>query len=255
MALVETESLILKSYALAEADKIIVCLTQSQGLVRGVAKGAKRLKSRFGGGLEPFTIVDLTYFQKEERELVSISQIELKKSFFEAASNPNFLQKFSYLIDILIDFVPPHEPNERLYRMAKICLETAAENPRNLDDIVFYFEIWLLRLAGFLPSWSRCNNCEREFTANETANLQSNFHLLCQNCQKSGGLRVSAEHRKIFQLALTISPAGFIELAGNKDELTKELSNILKKIIAYTLGRESVGERVLIGGKPLISQR
>src|SRR5436190_376926 len=99
MALVETESLILKSYSLAEADKIIVCLTQSQGVVRGVAKGAKRLKSRFGGGLEPFTIVDLTFYQKEERELVSISGIDVKRSFFEEASDPNFLQKFSYLID------------------------------------------------------------------------------------------------------------------------------------------------------------
>src|SRR5687768_8102328 len=122
MALIETEGLVLKSYSLAEADKIVVFLTEHQGLVRGVAKGAKRLKSRFGGGLEPFSIVDLTYFQKEERELVSIRQIELKKSFFESASNPLFLQKFAYLGDILAEFAPPHEPNERLYRMARICL-------------------------------------------------------------------------------------------------------------------------------------
>lgn len=108
MGLVETEGLILKTYSLAEADKIIVLLTQSEGLVRGVAKGAKRLKSRFGGGLEPFSIIALTYFQKEERELVSISQIELVKSYFESASNPLFLQKFSYLADLLTEFAPPH---------------------------------------------------------------------------------------------------------------------------------------------------
>ncbi len=90
MGLVETEGLILKSYNLGDADKIIVLLTQSEGLVRGVAKGAKRLKSRFGGTLEPFSIIDLTYFQKEERELVSIRQIELVTSYFEKASNPNF---------------------------------------------------------------------------------------------------------------------------------------------------------------------
>ena len=85
MAVIETEGLILKSYSLAEADKIIVLLTQHQGLVRGVAKGAKRLKSKFGGALEPFSIVQVEYFQKEERELVSIRQIELLKSFFESA--------------------------------------------------------------------------------------------------------------------------------------------------------------------------
>ncbi len=88
MGLVETEGLIFKSYSLAEADKIIVFLTQNEGLIRGVAKGAKRLKSRFGGSLEPFTVVNISYFQKEERELVSIRQIELVKSYFENASEP-----------------------------------------------------------------------------------------------------------------------------------------------------------------------
>ncbi len=67
MSLIETEGLILKSYSLAEADKIVIFLTQSQGLVRGVAKGAKRLKSKYGGSLEPFSITQITYFQKEER--------------------------------------------------------------------------------------------------------------------------------------------------------------------------------------------
>ncbi|MGI8467132.1 MAG: DNA repair protein RecO [Pyrinomonadaceae bacterium] len=247
MALVETESLILKSYSLAEADKIIVCLTRAQGLVRGVAKGAKRLKSRFGGSLEPFTIVDLTFYQKEERELVSIRQIEMKKSFFEQASNPNFLQKFSYLTDILIDFAPPHEPNERLYRMAKACLEAAAENPQSLDSIVLYFEIWLLRLAGYLPFWGKCDNCQRELTATETANLQINFHLLCQNCRKSrSGIIVAPEERQIFMLSQTVSPAKFIEITSGKIERVRAVSGALKKIIAHILGKETVGERVLV---------
>ena len=250
MALVETESLILKSYALAEADKIIVCLTEAQGIVRGVAKGAKRLKSRFGGGLEPFTIVDLIFYQKEERELVSIREINLKKSFFEKASSPVFLQKFSYLTDILIDFAPPQEPNDKLYRMVKVCLEAAAEHPENLDSVVFYFEIWLLRLAGYLPSWGKCDYCQRELTVKENAYLQTNFHLLCQNCRRSGGIKVSAEHRQIFQLAQTISPTKFIETAESKTEYIKELSSVLKKIIAHILGKETVGERVLTAAQP-----
>lgn len=107
MAIIETDGLILKTYSLAEADKIGLILTPEHGLVRGVAKGAKRLKSRFGGGLEPFSIVSLSYFQKEERELVSIKSIELKKSFFDKASDPLFLQKFGYLAELLVEFAPP----------------------------------------------------------------------------------------------------------------------------------------------------
>ena len=247
MSLIETEGVILKSYSLAEADKIIVILTQTQGLIRGVAKGAKRLKSRFGGSLEPFTIVDLTYFQKEERELVSIRQIELKKSFFDIAGDPNFLQRFSYLTDILNAFAPPHEPNERLYRMTKICLETAAEHPQSLDSIALYFEIWLLRLAGFLPIWDKCDNCQRKLSANESAGLLMNFQLICQNCRKTrSGTIISSEEREIFMFSQTVPPSKFIERAETSKDRVREVSNVLKKIIAHILGRETVGERVLI---------
>ena len=79
MSVVESESIVLKSYNLAEADRIVVFLTHEHGIVRGVAKGAKRLKSRFGGGLEPFSIVRLAYFQKEALELVAIHSLELIK--------------------------------------------------------------------------------------------------------------------------------------------------------------------------------
>jgi DNA repair protein RecO (recombination protein O) len=93
MGLQETEALVLKNYNLSEADKIVVFLTKESGLIRGVAKGVKRLKSRFGSSLEPFSFINLAYFQKDDRELVSIREVELVKSSFESASNPDFLTK------------------------------------------------------------------------------------------------------------------------------------------------------------------
>src|SRR5688572_26243931 len=140
MSLFETEGIILKTYGLSEADKIVLILTEKQGIVRAVAKGAKRLKSRFGGSLEPFTIVQISFFQKEDRELVSLRQLELVKSYFELISEPQRLEKFSYLVDLTVDFAPPHDPNENLYRMVKACLENAANSPEFLDIIILYFE-------------------------------------------------------------------------------------------------------------------
>ena len=244
MGLVETEGLILKSYSLAEADKIVVLLTQNEGLVRGVAKGAKRLKSRFGGGLEPFSIVQISYFQKEERELVSISQIELIKSYFENASEPEFFEKFAYLVELLVEFAPPHDPNEKLYRMAKVCLETAAENPQLLDSIVVYFELWILRLGGYLPDWNHCESCKRELGSEEKTLLQINFHLQCQTCQKGRNeWRISAEEREIFKNAQRFSPKKFVEFSINKDKNVREVSGILRKIISNTLGRDITAEK------------
>jgi DNA repair protein RecO (recombination protein O) len=247
MGLVETEALILKSYSLGEADKIVIFLTQHQGLVRGVAKGAKRLKSKFGGALEPFSIVQLEYFQKEERELVSVSQIELVRSYFESASKPEFLQSFAYQSELLVEFAPPHDPNERLYRMAKICLETAAEFPEGLDSITLYFELWILRLGGYLPNWGRCDDCRRELSAGEETSLQINFHLLCKNCQKSRGhWIVSPSERQVFTLAQQLSPRKFVDYAVEKSEEVKEISKTLKKIISNILGKEISSEKILM---------
>ncbi len=45
MPLVETEGLVIKSYNLAEADRIVVLLTHDHGVVRGVAKGQSGLRA------------------------------------------------------------------------------------------------------------------------------------------------------------------------------------------------------------------
>ena len=241
MPLIETESLVLKSYNLAEADKIVLFLTLDHGVVRGVAKGAKRLKSKFGSGLEPFSIVRLTYFQKEVLELVSVQKADLLTSYFAAASDPEFLQKFSYLVDILAAFSPPHDPNETLYRMVKACLETAATEGADLNAVGLYFEIWLLRLAGYLPDWSTCDNCKRTFDDRETANVQGNFHLLCANCRKStGSITVEGVHREIFVTARWLSPTDFQAFTTGKSKYVSEISQILKRVISQAIGREVV---------------
>ncbi len=236
MSLIETEALILKNYSLAEADKIVLFLTRTHGLVRGVAKGAKRLKSRFGSGLEPFSVINLEYFQKEERELVSIRQIELKNSLFEKASQVENLKTFSYLAELLSEFAPPNEPNELLYRMTVACLETAEE--KNLAKLRLYFEIWLLKLAGYLPLWNNCDDCKRQFSPDENTFLVVSFHLCCINCQKNRSNNlVTFQQRAIIRQVLSISPSDFFDLTQNNDDIL-QMSKITKRIISHVLGKE-----------------
>src|SRR2546421_2807844 len=189
MALVEAESLILRTYNLGDAEKIVVLFTRDQGIIRGVAKGAKRLKSNFGSSLEPFSQGRVTYLQKENVELVSIEKIEVILSMFVVASRPEFLQKFSYLSTLLIACLPPHDPNETLYRMTQACIEQAIAEPDRLAGVGLYFELWLLRLTGYLPDWSRCQECRRVFDDEEESELQPGFQLLCSRCRPMRSMR------------------------------------------------------------------
>jgi DNA repair protein RecO (recombination protein O) len=236
MPLIETESLILKTYNLAEADKIVLLLTRDHGIVRGVAKGAKRLKSRFGSALEPFTVVRAAYFQKETLELVSIQRLDLVDSYFAAASDPAFLQKFSYLTEILVDSLPPQDPSETLYRMARACLEAAAQHPDRLDAVGFYFEVWLLKLTGYLPRWDRCSQCGSEFTESEATGLTVDQKLICGRCRRSSTMTtISFAERSALLDALKLSPSDFA--LRDRPVSFRDLSEILKRIIAQSLGR------------------
>ncbi len=156
MGLVDTEALILRTYNLAEADKIVVSLTKSAGLVRGVAKGCRKLRNRFGASLEPFTHIHLTFYEKENRELVSIRQTEILKSHFNLSSDPSIVTGMAYLGDLLIEFSPPHQSNDLLFRMATACFEAIALSPEDLQSILRYFEVWLLKIEGFMPDLKTC---------------------------------------------------------------------------------------------------
>ena len=80
MPLYSADALILRTYKLGEADRIVVFLTRDRGKKRGVAKGARRTKSNFVGALEPMTHVRVAYFEKERRELVNLNYSEASRS-------------------------------------------------------------------------------------------------------------------------------------------------------------------------------
>ena len=249
MPLIETESLVLKTYNLADADKIVVVLTRDHGVIRGVAKGAKRLKSKFGSGLELFSIVQLTYFQKDAVELVSIQKAELIRSYFSVASHPEFLQKFSYLSDLLVTFSPPHDPNETLFRMALSCLDAAKDYATSFASIGVYFELWILRLAGYLPDWSKCDTCGRTFSDADESRMDSNFHMICVSCGRpNDSQRLARGQRLLFDAARRLSPADFAQVVSTRQDDIKELSTTLKRIISRSVGREVTGETSLTIG-------
>jgi len=245
MAQVETEGLILKTYNFSDADKIVVFLTEEHGLVRGVAKGARRLKSAFGSSLEPFSISRISYFKKEQQELASIRDAEVRQSHFDRASDPLFLQKFAYIAELLVSFAPPEDPNPRLYNMTRICLDTASPDRKSLDRILLYFEVWLLKLVGFLPDWSVCAECGDTLSDDADVSLQISFQCICFDCQRGRtSVKLSCVERGLCAFAQQVGPRKF--MTGQFEDATvRSASEIMKRIIATVLGGDSHETRIL----------
>ena len=238
MALFETEALILRTYNLAEADKIVVCLSRSAGLIRGVAKGCRKLRNKFGAALEPFTVVNLTYYEKENQELVSFRQVDILKSRFNLSSNASILTGFSYMGDLIIDFSPPHQANDNLFRMALACFEAVSEEPEDLDAVLRYFEVWLLKLEGFLPDLRACANCHKSFAGDEAVYLGADLSLRCPQCSTGRGGAVSKRLQTHLRTTEKLSPAKFAEEArGMSKETKREMAELTFQLIGRVLER------------------
>ncbi|MFL6231303.1 MAG: DNA repair protein RecO [Pyrinomonadaceae bacterium] len=241
MGLVETEALILRNLRLGEADKIVVVLTRREGVVRGVARGALRLKSKFGASLEPFTLIHLTFFEKEARELVTFTQTEIVESYFDLTRDDKIFITLEYLAGLIIEFAPLRAPDERFYRLLRACLQALRETPAEVKRIARYCEIWTLKIAGFLPELSHCASCKQMLSGEAGGGLLDYHNVLkCKRCSDGQGLPVSDLVTRELKVALKSRPEDWTQQtrAHGADGVDAELGNLVRILITRALERE-----------------
>ena len=149
MPLYSADALILRTYKLGEADRIVVFLTSDRGKKRGVAKGARRQKSNFVGSLEPLTHARVAYFEKERRELVNLNYSEASRSALSGCTIEG-LGCASYFAELIDEWASEGHEDERLYRLGASMVEALATGVPT-EALSRYFEYWLLSLQGVYP--------------------------------------------------------------------------------------------------------
>src|SRR5918992_2751412 len=149
MPLYTAEALVLRTYKLGEADRIVVFLTRDRGKKRGVAPNARKSRKRFGAALEPLTEVRVAYFEHERRELVGLNYAEPVRSplMLTAADALGYIGYFAELLD---EWAQEADADERLYRLGAAMLEALGVGVP-VEPLARYFEYWLLRLQGVYP--------------------------------------------------------------------------------------------------------
>jgi DNA repair protein RecO (recombination protein O) len=238
MPLHDTDAFVLRTFTLKEADKICVFLTREAGKLRGVAKGARRLRSRYGASLEPFTEVRLSYFQNENKELVSLSACEITRAAFAGGLSSERLGVLHYLAELLIEFTSDHEPNETLYRLVGATVEALKNvNDDHLAALTRYFEIWLLKLSGYLADLRRCGVCGKDFAPEQAIWLNNDGSPRCYNCCGGAGEELRLPLRQTLSDILTQAPAQFLTTPRDAVSLTL-LGVLTAKLIKRVLERE-----------------
>ena len=237
MRLVTTDAIVLRSYNLAESDRIVVCLTRSSGLVRAVAKGARRMKSRVGAALEPYTVIKLSFYERENRDLVTMSGAEILKSNFNLSSNVESAEVLAYMGEMVVEFAPPHETDERLYRMLTACVEALAECDGAERTITRYFEIWLLRLAGLFPDFRACASCGVVIDKTTSVAVDVELRPYCKDCGPVSASTLTPDVIRVVRASHQLPPSKFIIQHNLTERQYVEIGDLTHRLITRAIDR------------------
>jgi DNA repair protein RecO (recombination protein O) len=192
----ETEAIILKTFPLGEADRLVSFLGRTSGRVRGVAAGARRVKNRYGSTLEVLSHVQIWYVEKENRELVRIQQCELLESFHKAQSNYELSTGLAVISEAAELLLPDHEAAEPMFRLILLAVREI-ERTGNWVLPLTYFAFWTVRLGGWLPRFDRCSLCGEGFGTGAAYHAPWEPGLLCEKCRRPGMKPLHLEARQL----------------------------------------------------------
>jgi DNA repair protein RecO (recombination protein O) len=236
-----SEALILRTYKLGEADRIVVFLTRDRGKKRGVAKGARRVRSRFIGALEPMTRAGVAYYEREQRDLVRINYVEPTRSPLSGMGG-DALGHVGYFAELIDEWAPEAHADERLYRLGSSMTDAIASGAA-VEPLVRYFEYWLLRLQGVYPSLVSCPGCAEPLVAGVVMTPRDNL-FLCRTCAPAGGTSVSVDALKFLKAAGATAPDGLGALAL-APRAARELETVHRRLLHLHLEKELKSARVL----------
>ncbi len=156
----QSEAIVLRTTNVGDQDKIAVLFCRDKGVLRGVAKGARKFGNRFGSSLEPMSVVRVFYYEKERRETVTISGCDLLESFFEMQADPKTAFLATYLAELVEEFAPARAKEDVLFRLLLAVLRCLKEGGGRAF-LAAYFEAWILQINGFLPDLGTCRKCRK----------------------------------------------------------------------------------------------
>ncbi|MGA2489545.1 MAG: DNA repair protein RecO [Anaerolineales bacterium] len=230
------EAVVLRHVDWGEADRILTLYTRERGKVRAIAKGARKIRSRKAGHLEPFTRVTLQL--AKGRDLLIITQVDTLDAYLPLGENLVKTGYASYVIELLDRFTYEDESeNQAIYHLlAETLSRIAAEADSWLA--IRYYEVRLLDLLGFRPHLFECASCGEKIQAVDQFFSPVAGGVVCPKCgaRMPGVWSVPVGALKVFR-HLQRSSYPEARRARPTPEVRNELETLIQKYLTYLLER------------------
>lgn len=226
----QTETIVLRTFDVGDQDKIGVFFSRNRGIVRGIAKGARKFGNRFGSCLEPLSHIHIYFYEKENKDLVTISHCDLLESFFEIQSDLSTAFTLRYFSELIENSLPSRSEDDILFRLL-IQILRALKQGKDLVFLTAYFELWFLKINGFFPDLKKCKKCRKKIKSFGWLSSKRDG-ILCRQCRTNHKYKISSEDNSLFSWILTTPPTSEEKPDFSENQIQKA-RKILKDMIVF----------------------
>ena len=191
-----TEAINLKSYNLNDADKIIVMYSKDNGLIRGVAKGIKKPKSKLGARMDLLVANSLQLLKG--RSMDTIIQAQTLNNFRKTRENFDKLMLSSYVSELVMNFGEGSESaSKEIYELLYKALNRISDSTDKKDALiaVIKFQLKILLIMGFCVELDSCLCCRERVLDEEMYFSSTMGGIICEECNEHLGVKLKLQHR------------------------------------------------------------
>ena len=191
-----TEAINLKSYNLNDADKIMVMYSKDNGLIKGVAKGIKKPKSRLGARMDLLVANSLQLLKG--RSMDTILQAQTLNNFKKSRENFDKIVLSSYVSELIMNFGEGTEnASKEIYELLYKALNRISEAATKKDSLiaVIKFQLKLLLIMGFCVELDTCLCCRERVLDEEMFFSSSRGGIVCVDCNEHLGIKLKMHHK------------------------------------------------------------
>jgi DNA repair protein RecO (recombination protein O) len=242
----KTTGFILRSLNYGESDLIVTFFSSDFGKLKGIAKGAKRSKKRFVNVFEPFSLTSIIFSRRRRNMLAFIESCEIIDHHDAIRQDLEKTLIASYFIDLTDHFSPEDKRNEKVFGLLQDFLTNLGKEKAS-EALVRFFEIRLLRMAGFEPTLDRCISCKTPI-----ANGMSYYFyaqdggIKCPDCAGAGRYDQAVSTGSVRTLLMGRDmDIDKIKLIALSDAQARDCRSILIGFISHILNREVKSLKVM----------
>ena len=240
MRLYKTDGIVLSDYELGDQDKIITLLSDRYGKIRAVAKGARRLKSRFAPAVQMLSYITAVLYKSKRIEVDTFNECKINSSFLGIRNELIRLAYGYYSVELIMKFIRGAETPPFLFDLVLRMLFLLERIPKEgLPILMRSFELKMLTILGYRPYLAGCVECHSRVEKSRQVYFSGyEGGILCPNCsRKKTGELISFKTIQWMKFLRTISQDKLAHLRVSQ-KVREELKVIPESYIPNRLGEE-----------------